>query len=56
MAEHERIGGLDPAAEVRARLAERFTVIEEADVPWTLRRDARSTVSYRTYWLRARKR
>jgi SAM-dependent methyltransferase/uncharacterized protein YbaR (Trm112 family) len=55
MDEHERFGGLDPAAEVRALLGPAFTVVEEAEVPWTLRRDARSTVSYRTYWLRARK-
>jgi SAM-dependent methyltransferase/uncharacterized protein YbaR (Trm112 family) len=55
MQEPERFGGLDPAAELRALLAPRFTVVEEAEVPWTLRRDARSTVSYRTYWLRARK-
>lgn len=55
MQEHERLGGLDPAAEVRALLGPRFTVVEEAEIQWTLRRDARSTVSYRTYWLRARK-
>lgn len=55
MQEPERIGGLDPAAEVRALLGPRFTVIDEAEVPWSLRRDARSRVSYRTYWLRARK-
>ncbi len=56
MQEHERIGGLDPAADVRALLGPRFTVVEEAEVSWALRRDARSAVSYRTYWLRARKR
>lgn len=56
MAEDERLGGADPVAAVRALLADRFTIVEEAEVPWTLRRDARSTVSYRTTWLRARKR
>lgn len=55
MHEHERIGGIDPIAEVRALLGPRFTVVEEAEVPWTLRRDARSTVGYQTCWLRARK-
>lgn len=56
MAEDERIGGLCPEAEVRALLGPGFEVLEEAEVAWTLRRDARSSVSYRTYWLRARKR
>lgn len=56
MAEDERLGGRDPVADLRARLADRFAIVEEAEVPWTLRRDARSSVRYRTYWLRARKR
>ncbi len=55
MHEHERFGGLDPVTELKALLGPRFAVVEEAEVPWTMRRDARSTVSYRTYWLRARK-
>jgi SAM-dependent methyltransferase len=61
MEDHERIGGVDPAIDVAAILREgraleaRYQIEEEADVPWTLRRDARSTVSYRVHYLRARK-
>jgi SAM-dependent methyltransferase len=61
MDEGERIGGADPAADVAAILragegiAGRFTIEEEAEVPWTLRRDARSAVAYRVHYLRARK-
>ncbi|HKA91666.1 MAG TPA: class I SAM-dependent methyltransferase [Haliangiales bacterium] len=54
--EAHRIGGADPAAAVRARLvAAGFTVEDEDELSWTLRRDARSAVVYRTHWLRARK-
>jgi len=61
MEDHERIGGADPAIDVATILREgrelgaRYRIEDEADVPWTLRRDARSTVSYRVHSLRARK-
>lgn len=62
MADGERLGGPDPAADVAALLAGggagisgRYEIEEEADVSWTLRRDARSAVSYRVHYLRARK-
>jgi uncharacterized protein YbaR (Trm112 family) len=61
MHEDERFGGGDPAAELvrilRAgdRLGARYEIEEETDVAWTLRRDARSTVTYRTHLVRARK-
>ncbi len=61
MEDGERIGGADPAAEVAAILREgigiagRYRIEDEAEVPWTLRRDARSAVAYRVHYLRARK-
>lgn len=61
MEDHERIGGAEPAIDVATILREgtelgaRYRIEDEADVPWTLRRDARSTVSYRVHYLRARK-
>ncbi len=59
MEDGERIGGADPAADVaallRAGIAGRYEIEEEADVSWTLRRDARSQVVYRVHYLRARK-
>jgi SAM-dependent methyltransferase len=61
MDDHERIGGSDPAIDVATILRDgsglgaRYRIEDEADVPWTLRRDARSTVSYRVHYLRARK-
>jgi uncharacterized protein YbaR (Trm112 family)/SAM-dependent methyltransferase len=61
MAEHERFGGADPAAALRAILSSghglrrTYTLEDEAEIPWTLRRDARSSVTYRTHYLRARK-
>jgi SAM-dependent methyltransferase len=61
MEDAERIGGADPAADVAAILrggagiAGRYEIEEEADVSWTLRRDARSAVEYRVHYLRARK-
>lgn len=61
MDEGERIGGADPAADVAAILragegiAGRYEIEEEAEVPWTLRRDARSAVAYRVHYLRARR-
>lgn len=56
MAEDERFGGADPAAALVEMLAARgFSVVDEAELPWTLRRDARSTLVYRTHYVRARK-
>jgi SAM-dependent methyltransferase len=53
--------GPDPAAELRDRfvrgvdLEARYSVEEETELSWHLRSDARSTVSYRTHYLRLRK-
>jgi SAM-dependent methyltransferase/uncharacterized protein YbaR (Trm112 family) len=61
MAESERLGGVDPAVDLAAifrdgtGLAARYRIEDEADLPWTLRRDARSAVSYSIHYLRARK-
>jgi uncharacterized protein YbaR (Trm112 family) len=59
MGEQERFGGLDPAGTLREILAGglsmSYAIVDEAEVPWTLRRDARSTVTYRTHFVRARK-
>jgi SAM-dependent methyltransferase len=52
--EAERLGGADPAAALRAHLAS-YEILDEAEIPWTLRRDARTEVSYRVHYLRARK-
>ncbi len=55
--EAERLGGSDPAAAVRAELAQLgWTIEDEAErVPWLLRRDARAASHYQVHWLRARK-
>src|SRR5262249_6491639 len=61
VAEEHRFGAADPAADLRRRVIEglnleaRYVVEEEAELPWSLRRDARSAVLYRVHWLRARK-
>ena len=61
MAESERLGGADPAVDVAAvfrdgtSLAARYHIEDEDELPWTLRRDARSAVSYSIHYLRARK-
>ena len=61
MDEAERFGGDDPAAALVARLREGidlgapYHIEDEAEVPWSLRRDARSCVSYRSHYVRARK-
>jgi SAM-dependent methyltransferase/uncharacterized protein YbaR (Trm112 family) len=61
MAEAERLGGRDPAVDVAALLREgtglraRYAIEDEADLPWTLRRDARSAASYSIHYVRARK-
>jgi SAM-dependent methyltransferase/uncharacterized protein YbaR (Trm112 family) len=62
MADDERLGGADPAADLAAilgsgaGLAARYDIEDEAELPWTLRRDARSSASYSVHYLRARKR
>jgi SAM-dependent methyltransferase len=54
--EQHRLGGADPAAAVSARLRDAgFSIEDEDELAWTLRRDARSVVVYRTHWVRARK-
>lgn len=61
MAEHERFGGADPAGALRdilrngVGLSMGYAIVEEAELAWTLRRDARSSATYRTHFLRARK-
>jgi uncharacterized protein YbaR (Trm112 family) len=61
MADSERLGGADPAAAVTRIFREgidlraTYTIEDECDLVWALRRDARSTVTYRTHYLRARK-
>ena len=61
VADEHRFGGDDPAGALRRRLVEgdaleaRYTIEDEAELPWTLRRDARSAVVYSVHWLRARK-
>jgi uncharacterized protein YbaR (Trm112 family)/SAM-dependent methyltransferase len=61
MDEDERLGGADPAAALTAilrngdGLGARYEIEDEAEVAWSLRRDARSVVAYRTHYLRARK-
>jgi SAM-dependent methyltransferase len=61
VADEHRFGGADPGEHLRRRLVEgealeaRYTIEDESELPWTLRRDARSAVIYRVHWLRARK-
>lgn len=61
MDDEERIGGADPAADLAAILRDgqglgaRYRIEDEADVPWTLRRDARSAATYCIHYVRARK-
>lgn len=57
----ERLGTIDPLGALVERLeagtglGAPYVIEDQAEVPWTLRRDARSTVSYSVAWLRARK-
>ena len=53
--DRERLGDADPAAAVRALLAG-YRIEDEAELTWTLRRDARSTATYAVHYIRARKR
>jgi len=56
-----RPGGADPAADLAAilrsgtGLAGRYSIEDEADLRWTLRRDSRTAVVYRCHYLRCRK-
>ena len=58
--DHHRFGGPDPGAALRAllgsgELTARYEIVDEAELRWPLRRDARSTLTYRIDYLRARK-
>jgi SAM-dependent methyltransferase/uncharacterized protein YbaR (Trm112 family) len=61
VAEEHRFGEAAPADALRRRLVDgtdleaSYTIEDEAELAWSLRRDARSTVVYRVHWLRARK-
>jgi len=51
-----KAAAVDVAAILRAGTAlARYQIEDEAELPWTLRRDARSAVSYSIHYLRARK-
>ena len=60
-ASEERLASADPAAELReklrtgADLRATYTVLDEDELDWTLRRNARSRVAYRIHYIRARK-
>jgi hypothetical protein len=57
-AEH-RLGGADPGGYLRDRLRSgrelrgRYDLVDEAELTWALRRDARSEVVYRVDYVRA---
>jgi SAM-dependent methyltransferase len=52
----ERLPGGDPAAALREEIRTLgWTIEEEADLPWTLRRDARALSVYQTHYVRARR-
>lgn len=58
--DNRRFGGSDPAAALVAMLqggslGARYEIADEAELSWTLRRDARSAVAYRIHYVRARK-
>ncbi len=51
----ERLGTHDPAGALRDEVRKLgWSIEEEADLPWTLRRDARALSVYQTHYLRAR--
>jgi SAM-dependent methyltransferase len=54
--EEHRLGGADPAAHVAGWLRKAgWTLLEERDLAWPLRRDARSAIVYSVHYLRVRK-
>ena len=54
--EAERLGGADPAAALRAEVAQLgWSILDEDELPWTLRLDSRSATLYTVHWLHARK-
>ena len=59
--ETERFGGVDPAAALveilttGTGLGARYAIEDHCELPWTLRRDARSAATYRIHYVRARK-
>ncbi len=60
MAESHRLGGADPGVALRTlltsgELGARYAIVDEADLDWPLRRDARSTLTYRIDYIRATK-
>jgi hypothetical protein len=59
MADAERLDGPDPAATLRrivtGELSAPYRIEDDAELAWTLRRDARSTLTYQVHYLRARK-
>lgn len=60
MAETHRFGGADPAVALRGFLVDgdtgsRYQLVEDDDLDWPLRRDDRSTLTYRIHYVRARK-
>ena len=53
----ERLGGTDPVAALRDEVTRLgWSIEDEADLPWTLRRDSRSTTTYQVHWLTGRRR
>jgi SAM-dependent methyltransferase/uncharacterized protein YbaR (Trm112 family) len=60
VAEGRRLGGLDPETDLARVLGDgslgaRFAIEETAEIPWVLRRDSRSSLTYRIHYVRARK-
>jgi uncharacterized protein YbaR (Trm112 family)/SAM-dependent methyltransferase len=56
LADDERLGGADPATALLAHLRGlHYEILDDTDLPWTLRRDARSAVHYRAHYIRARR-
>jgi SAM-dependent methyltransferase len=59
--EDARLGGANPAHDIAEllqtgrNLSARYEIEEQAELSWTLRKDARTAVSYRVHYLRARK-
>lgn len=51
-----RLGGANPAGAITTWFANRgYRVEDQDDLPWSLRRDARSVITYRTHYVRVRK-